>query len=82
MTHDPQQDGIQRVLNLLPSYEEARTSAADDSTYREVTGAFGFNDCNRDGDVFVGTLSLPPSYEEVIHNTSYPTASRDDVIHL
>ena len=83
MTHDPQQDGIQRVLNLPPSYEEAlRTSAAYGSTYREVTGAFGSNDCNRDGDVFVRTLSLPPSYEEIIHNTAYPTASRDDVIHL
>ena len=83
MTHDPQQDGIQRVLNLPPSYEEALwTSAAYGSTYREATGAFGFNDCNRDGDVLVRTLSLPPSYEEVIHNTAYPTASSDDVIHL
>ena len=83
MTHDPQQDGIQRVLNLPPSYEEVlRTSASDGSSYREATVAFCFNDCNRNGDVFVRTLTVPPSYEEVIHNTAYPTASSDDVIHL
>ena len=83
MTHDPQQDGIQRVLNLPPSYEVAsRTSAADGSTYRAAMVAFCFNDSNRNEDVFVRTLSFPPSYEEVIHITAYPTAGSDDVIHL
>ena len=86
MTQDSPRNGIQMVLNLPPSYEEAlRTSAADDSAFREATVAFDFRDCNRNRDTFVRTISLPPSYEDAVHNTStsvYPAASSDDVIHV
>ena len=86
MTQDSPRNGIQMVLNLPPSYEEAlQTSAADDSAFREATVAFDVRACNRNRDTFVRTISLPPSYEDAVHNTStsvYPAASSDDVIHV
>ena len=86
MTQDSPRNGFQMMLHLPPSYEEAlRTSAADGSTFREATVAFGFSDYSRDGDTFVRTIGLPPSYEDVVHNTRtsvYPAARGDDVIHM
>ena len=79
MTQGSQQNGIEVVLSLPPSYEEAlRTSAEDDSAFREVTIGYGISDCNGNGDSFSRTISLPPSYEESIHNSStspYPATN-------
>ena len=86
MTQGSQQNGIEVVLSLPPSYEEAlRTSAADDSAFREVTIGYGISDCNGNGDSFSRTISLPPSYEDAIHNTStsaHPAANSNDAIDM
>ena len=84
MTQDPQQNDIDIVLPLPPSYEEAlRTSAADGSTLREAMVPFGVNECHSNRDVFVRTISLPPFYEEVIHDTSASVCpAAGGVIHL
>ena len=85
MTQSLPQNSTETVLNLPPSYEEAlRTSAADDSALRDVTVAFGFSDCNRNGDFLSRTISLPPSYEDAIHTFTsvHPAASSNGAIDM
>ena len=79
MTQNPQ-DGIQMVLPLPPSYEEALQTSAPDGSNSTV--AFGFTNCNKNENVSVRTISLPPSYEDVILNTDYSTVRIDDVLHV
>ena len=69
------------VLKLPPSYEEAmRTSVADGSAFGEPIAALGFNDHNRNRDIFASRISLPPSYEDSTY--VYQAAVSDYVIHV